>query len=81
MSSSAGETAVHPYTIQIRYSDEDGGFVAVVVELPGCMALGETEEAAVSEVREAMAEWFEIRSGCEEWHINGPGHPHWFDPP
>lgn len=71
----------HPYTIQVWYSNEDGGFVAVVVELPGCMALGETEEAAVSRVRVAMADHLEAVGGAAgQVHVHGPGPAHWFDP-
>jgi predicted RNase H-like HicB family nuclease len=36
------------YAIEIFYSEEDEGFIAVVPELPGCSAFGETEERAVN---------------------------------
>ena len=32
------------YAIEIFYSEEDEGFIAIVPELPGCSAFGETEE-------------------------------------
>ncbi len=35
------------YAIEIFYSDEDEGFIAIVPELPGCPAFGETEEKAL----------------------------------
>jgi predicted RNase H-like HicB family nuclease len=50
----------HKYTIEIFYSDEDEGFIAVVPELPGCSAFGETEEGALSEVKVAIGLWLEV---------------------
>ena len=31
------------YAIEIFFSEEDEGYIAVVPELPGCSAFGETE--------------------------------------
>lgn len=50
---------MHRYTIHIFYSEEDEGYVAVVPELPGCSAFGETEEEALKEVKIAMKLWIE----------------------
>ena len=47
------------YVIEIFYSDEDGGFIAAVPELPGCSAFGTTEEDTLVEVRTAIALWLE----------------------
>ena len=47
------------YAIEIFYSEEDEGFIAVVPELPGCSAFGETEERALKEVKAAMRLWLE----------------------
>ena len=44
----------HTYAIEIFYSDEDEGFIAVVPELAGCSAFGETEEEALSGVKAAL---------------------------
>jgi predicted RNase H-like HicB family nuclease len=49
----------HKYAIEIIYSDEDEGFIAVVPELPGCSAFGETEEEALREVKVAVSLWLE----------------------
>ncbi|SCL76325.1 hypothetical protein L21_2251 [Methanoculleus chikugoensis] len=43
------------YAIEVIYSDEDEGFIAVVPELPGCSAFGETEEEALREVKVAVS--------------------------
>jgi len=48
---------MHKYAIEIFYSEEDGGYIAVVPELAGCSAFGETEEAALREVIAAMELW------------------------
>jgi len=42
------------YEIDIFWSDEDGGFIANVPELPYCSAFGETYEEALQEARAAM---------------------------
>jgi predicted RNase H-like HicB family nuclease len=47
------------YAIEIFYSEEDGGYIAVVPELPGCSAFGRTEEEALKEVKIAMSLWLE----------------------
>ena len=51
---------MYKYAIEIFYSDEDEGYIAVVPELPGCSAFGETEELALKEVMDAMELWLEI---------------------
>jgi predicted RNase H-like HicB family nuclease len=47
------------YAIEIFYSEEDEGYIAVVPELAGCSAFGETEESALNEVMNAMELWLE----------------------
>ena len=47
------------YAIEIFFSEEDEGFIAVVPELPDCSAYGNTEEEALVEVKTAMALWLE----------------------
>ena len=46
-------------TIEILYSEEDEGYIAVVPELPGCSAFGETEEEALKEIKVAIKLWIE----------------------
>ena len=48
------------YAIEIFYSQEDEGYIAMVPELPGCSAFGETEEEALKEVKVAIDLWLEI---------------------
>lgn len=47
------------YEIIIFWSNEDNAFVADVPELPGCMAHGNTHEAALAEVKVAISLWLE----------------------
>jgi predicted RNase H-like HicB family nuclease len=47
------------YAIEIFYSEEDEGYIAIVPELPGCSAFGETEERALQEIKMAMKLWLE----------------------
>lgn len=48
------------YAIEIFYSEEDEGYIAVVPKLPGCSAYGETEEKALEEVKTAIELWLEV---------------------
>jgi predicted RNase H-like HicB family nuclease len=50
---------MYKYAIEIFYSEEDEGYIAVVPELPECSAFGETEEEALEEVKTAMNLWLE----------------------
>ena len=45
------------YEVIIYWSNEDQVFVAEVPELPGCVAHGKTQQAALVSAREAMALW------------------------
>jgi predicted RNase H-like HicB family nuclease len=48
-----------PYEIILYWSAEDRVFVAEVPELPGCMAHGDTQEAALANVKQAMQLWLD----------------------
>jgi predicted RNase H-like HicB family nuclease len=48
--------------VEIFYSEENGGYIAVVPELAGCSAFGETEETALREVMDAIDLWLETAS-------------------
>ena len=47
------------YEIILYWSEEDQVFVAEVPELPGCIAHGDTQEAALSNTNEAMQLWID----------------------
>lgn len=50
-----------PYTLIVE-ADEEGGFRACVRELPGCIAQGDSEQAAWERLQQAKKEWL-----CEAW--------------
>jgi antitoxin HicB len=49
----------YPVIIEPLPEDEGGGFVALVPDLPGCMSDGDTAEAALAAVHDAVAAWVE----------------------
>jgi predicted RNase H-like HicB family nuclease len=50
---------MHKYEIIIYWSDEDGVFVATAPELPSCAAHGESQQAALDSINQAMDLWLE----------------------
>ena len=52
-------TFMFRYAIEIFFSQEDEGFIAVVPELRGCTAFGNTRIEALKEVLEAMGSWID----------------------
>ena len=51
------------YGVKIQWSDEDQAFVAWVPDLPGCMAHGDTYQAALESILSAMEAQLEV---CQE---------------
>ena len=47
------------YELIIYWSDEDQAFVVEVPELPGCMADGETYQAALANAEVVIQEWID----------------------
>ena len=50
---------MHKYEVIIYWSQEDEAFIAEVPELPGCIAHGRTQAAALESVHQAMELWLE----------------------
>ncbi|HEX7314979.1 MAG TPA: type II toxin-antitoxin system HicB family antitoxin [Pyrinomonadaceae bacterium] len=50
---------MHKYEIIIYWSNEDDAFVAEVPELPGCVAHGDSQTAALENANEAIRLWIE----------------------
>jgi predicted RNase H-like HicB family nuclease len=48
--------------VNLIYDDQHKGYVADVPELPGCMSRGKTVEAALKNVKEAIALYLEAAS-------------------
>jgi antitoxin HicB len=60
------------YSIRIERpagGDGGGGYLAIVPDLPGCISDGETPEAALKNVQEAIASWLEA---AREWKMDIP---------
>lgn len=49
----------YKYSIELFYSEEDGGYIALAPELPGCSAFGESEEEALKQIKVAIDLWLE----------------------
>ena len=47
------------YPVDIFYSDEDEGFIALAPDLPGCSAFGATRADAANEIQGAICAWIE----------------------
>lgn len=47
------------YLIEIFWSEEDQGFIAIAPDLPGCSAFGDTQQEAAKEMEHAMISWLE----------------------
>ncbi len=50
---------MHKYEIILYWSEVDRAFVAEVPELPGCMAHGDTQPAALENITRAMDLWID----------------------
>jgi predicted RNase H-like HicB family nuclease len=59
--------SVDHYSVQVVWSDEDGGYVATTPELQGVSAFADTAEGAVAELSVARDLWLEemMASGVE----------------
>ena len=47
------------YPAQVFWNEDDKGFIAVVPDLPGCSALGQTQQEALHELQDAIQAWIE----------------------
>ena len=50
---------MHRYAIEILYSPEDEGYIALAPELPGCSAFGRDEEEALRQIKLAIHLWIQ----------------------
>jgi predicted RNase H-like HicB family nuclease len=50
---------MNEYAILIQYDKADNLYVAIVPDLPGCMAHGHTRDQAMAEIQIAMKLWIE----------------------
>ena len=66
----AAEIVARPYA-RVLTPAEEGGYTATVLEFPGCISEGDTAEAAIANVDEAMAGFIEDMLAAGE-KIPGP---------
>jgi antitoxin HicB len=61
------------YLVEVFWSDDDDGYIAVVPDLPGCSAFGTTPEAAVHEIGDSTLAWIAAcrASGGREHGLTG----------
>lgn len=71
---SPGEPHDHTYTIRIEPAEIDGGYIAEVLDLPGCMSQGETVEDAYDNVVDALKAVLEA-SGASKVSVMDPKVP------
>jgi antitoxin HicB len=64
---------MHKYSINVVWSEEDGGYVALVPEFPGLSGFGETVEQAIVEVHTALNGAIETYQ-AEGWSLPEPRH-------
>lgn len=50
---------IQKYEIILYWSNDDRVFIAEVPELPGCIAHGDTQKAALTNAKEAIQLWIE----------------------
>lgn len=50
---------MHKYEVIIYWNNEDQVFVAEVPELPGCMAHGDSQQAALANAGDAIQLWID----------------------
>jgi predicted RNase H-like HicB family nuclease len=50
---------MHKYAILLSWSDENQAFVAEVPELAGCLARGDTQEAALAQAKGTIQLWID----------------------
>ena len=48
------------YPVNLRWSVDDGAWIAEVPDLPGCMADGRTEAAAVHAAAKVVRQWISV---------------------
>ena len=64
------------YPIEVFWSDEDEGFIAIARDFPGCSAWGETEATAIAELHDAADAWIEAAQAAGR-SIPEPSTPKW----
>lgn len=67
------------YPVNVFWSDEDEGYIAVATDLPGCSAYGASPQEAIAEVQSAIEAWLEAARAAGN-DVPAPSNPA-ADPP
>ncbi|MFU8789626.1 MAG: type II toxin-antitoxin system HicB family antitoxin [Methylobacter sp.] len=51
--------ATNRYLIEVFWSDEDNGYIAIAPDLPDCSAFGDTPIEAIQEMNDAISAWMQ----------------------
>ncbi len=54
-------TEAQRYPAHVFWSEEDEGYIALAIDLPGCSAFGDTRSEALAELQDAIAAWIEAQ--------------------
>ena len=65
------------YPVEIFWSDEDHGYIAIAPDLPGCSAWGASPEDALREVQSAADAWLEATRSMGR-PAPEPSHERWY---
>ena len=66
------------YHINIFYSDEDGGYIANIPDLPMCSAFGSTPTVALREAQKAKRAWLAVAKEQGNPAPEPRFHPVWY---
>jgi predicted RNase H-like HicB family nuclease len=53
---------MHPYLIEMFWSNEDNAYLCIAPDLPGCSAAGSTAVEAIQEMQDAISSWLQACS-------------------
>jgi predicted RNase H-like HicB family nuclease len=67
-------TSTDRYPAEVFWSDEDEAFIAVAPDLPGCSAVGDTQQEALTQLHDAISAWIEAARTAGN-PIPGPSRP------
>ena len=67
-------TETNRYPAQVFWSESDKGFIATAPDLPGCSAFGETPQAALDELQDAIVAWIQAARAAQN-PVPGPSSP------
>lgn len=64
-------TDTSKYPLSLFWSDEDNAFIAEARDLPGCCAVGDSQQEAIQEAQDAIVSWIEAARAAGK-HVPSP---------